>query len=95
MAVFWRALGCAAAVALLAGQGLTQQKATFNSHRVDDGWLNLPDGRRMGLSTKVALGRDGRSLWVFDWCGAVDCTGSCWTRLPNSIHWEIWWCASG
>jgi streptogramin lyase len=55
---------------------MAQQNATFNSYLVDDGWLNLPDGRRMGLATKVALDRDGRSLWVFDRCGAVDCVGS-------------------
>src|SRR5260370_5216660 len=68
--------GCAAVLALLAGHGLAQQNATFNSFWVDDGWLNLPDGRRMGLATKVALDRDGKSLWVFDRCGAVDCVGS-------------------
>jgi hypothetical protein len=72
----WGALGCAAVLALLASHGLAQQNATFNSYWVDDGWLNLPDGRRMGLATKVALDRDGKSLWVFDRCGAVDCVGS-------------------
>src|SRR6266852_655158 len=76
MPVLWGALGCAAALALLAGDGLAQQNATFNSYQVDDGWLKLQDGRRMGLATKVALDRDGRSLWVFDRCGAVDCVGS-------------------
>jgi sugar lactone lactonase YvrE len=76
MPVLWGALGCAAVLALLAGHGLAQQNATFNSYQVDDGWLNLPNGRRMGLATKVALDRDGKSLWVFDRCGAVDCVGS-------------------
>ena len=76
MPVLWGAFGCAAVLALLAGDGMAQQNATFNSYLVDDGWLNLPDGRRMGLATKVALDRDGRSLWVFDRCGAVDCVGS-------------------
>ena len=76
MPVLWRLLGCAAALALLAGYGLAQQNATFSSYQVVDGWLNLPDGRQMGLATKVALDRDGRSLWVSDRCGAVDCVGS-------------------
>src|SRR5882672_9916488 len=76
MPVLWGALGCAAALALLAGHGLAQQNATFNSYRIDDGWLNVPDGRRMGLATKITLDRDGKSLWVFDRCGAVDCVGS-------------------
>src|SRR5258708_2798448 len=74
--VRWGAFGWAGVLALLAGHGLAQQNATFNSFWVDDGWLNLRDGRRMGLATKVALDRDGKSLWVFDRCGAVDCVGS-------------------
>jgi sugar lactone lactonase YvrE len=80
MSVLWGAVGCAALLALLAGHGLAQsnsgQNATFNSYRVDDGWLKVPAGRRMGLATKVALDRDGRSLWVSDRCGAADCVGS-------------------
>jgi hypothetical protein len=76
MPVLLGALGCAAMLALFVGHGLAQQNATFNSYQVDDGWLKLPDGRRMGLATKVALDLDGRSLWVFDRCGAVDCVGS-------------------
>src|SRR5258708_31636498 len=76
MPVLWGALGCAAVLALLARHGLAQQNASFNSFWVADGWLNLPDGRRMGLATKVALDRDGKSLWLFDRCGAVDCVGS-------------------
>jgi len=76
MPVLWGALGCATLLALLAGHGLAQQNAIFNSYMVNDGWLNLSDGRRLGLATKVALDRDGRSLWVFDRCGTVDCVGS-------------------
>jgi streptogramin lyase len=76
MPVLLGVLGCAAMLPLFVGHGLAQQNATFNSYQVDDSWLKLPDGRRMGLATKVALDRDGRSLWVFDRCGAVDCVGS-------------------
>src|SRR5215510_12518617 len=57
--VLWGALGCAVLLALLAGRGLAQQNAPFNSYQADDGWLILSDGRRMGLATKVALDRDG------------------------------------
>src|SRR5215475_14368395 len=53
MPVLWGAFGCVGVLALLVGHGLAQQNATFNSYLVDDGWLNLPDGRRMGLATKV------------------------------------------
>jgi hypothetical protein len=52
MSVLLGALGCAAALALLAGHGLAQQNATFNSYWFDDGWLNVPDGRRMGLTAR-------------------------------------------
>ena len=74
------AVGCAVVLALLLGHGWAQsnssQSATFNSYRIDDGWLKAPEGRRMGLATKVALDRDGKSVWVSDRCGAVDCVGS-------------------
>src|SRR5258708_1158694 len=89
MPVLWGALGCATLLALLAGHGLAQQNAIFNSYMVNDGWLNLRDGRRLGLATKVALDRDGRSLWVFDRCGTVDCVGSMLDPIANSTHLEI------
>jgi sugar lactone lactonase YvrE len=76
MPVLWRALGCAAVLALLAGHVSAQHSATFNSYLVEEGWLQLPEGRKLGLATKVALDRDGRSVWVFDRCGAADCVGS-------------------
>jgi len=72
----WRAFGCAAVLALFVGHGLAQQKATFNSYQVEEGWLQQLEGRGLGLATKVALDRDGRSVWVFDRCGAGDCVGS-------------------
>ena len=81
MPVIWGAVGCAAALVLLAGHGLAQQNATFNSYQVEEGWLQLPEGRSLGLATKVAIDRDGRSLWVFDRCGAVDCVGSKWDPI--------------
>jgi hypothetical protein len=45
-------------------------------HQVEEGWLQLPEERRLGLATKVTLDRGGRSLWMFDRCGAADCVGS-------------------
>ena len=81
MPVLRRALGYAAVLAVLAGHGLAQQNATFNSYQFGEGWLQLPDGRSLGLATKVAIDRDGRSLWVFDRCGAVDCVGSKWDPI--------------
>jgi len=76
MPVLWCTLGCAAVLALLAGHGLAQQKPIFNSYHFEEGFLQLPQGRSLGLATKVALDHDGRSFWVFDRCGAGDCVGS-------------------
>jgi hypothetical protein len=62
MSLLWGAVGCAALLALVEGHGLAQsnsgQNAAFNSYQVNDGWLKVPAGRRMGLATKVALTGD-------------------------------------
>ncbi len=47
-----------------------------NPYRLDANWLKLPDGRKMGQSTGVDIDPDGKSVWVFDRCGAKDCVNS-------------------
>src|SRR5262249_14147918 len=43
-----------------------------------DGWAKLPEGRKWGAPSKVALDKDGKSLWVAERCGgdAFGCLNS-------------------
>ena len=47
-----------------------------NTYRAGENWAKLPAGRKMGSPIGVEIDRDGKSLWVFDRCGANDCAGS-------------------
>ena len=44
-----------------------------NPYRMEENWAKLPDGRKMGSAIGVEADRDGKSIWVFDRCGANDC----------------------
>jgi sugar lactone lactonase YvrE len=50
--------------------------AAPNPYRLDDGWAKLPEGRKWGMTGALDIDHDGRSLWVFDRCGAKTCAGS-------------------
>jgi len=67
----------AGAAALLAISGVFAQSADPNSapnpYKMEDNWAKLPDGRKMGAPIGVEVDRDGKSVWVFDRCGANDC----------------------
>ena len=45
----------------------------------------LPAGRTWGGTTAVAVDRDGKSVWVFERCGAESCANS---RLPPILHFD-------
>jgi hypothetical protein len=47
-----------------------------NLYRLDANWLKMPDGRKMGQVTGVDIDPDGKSVWVFERCGARDCVNS-------------------
>jgi len=47
-----------------------------NPYRLDANWLKVPDGRKIGQVTGVDIDPDGKSVWVFDRCGAKDCVSS-------------------
>ncbi len=47
-----------------------------NPYRLDADWLKIPDGRKIGQVTGVDVDPDGKSVWVFDRCGAKTCSGS-------------------
>src|SRR5712671_6113571 len=62
---------------LLAISGVFAQSPDPNAapkpYRMEDNWAKLPDGRKMGAPIGVEVDRDGKSVWVFDRCGANDC----------------------
>jgi sugar lactone lactonase YvrE len=51
--------------------------AAPNPYKVEDNWARLPEGRTFGAAIKVQVDHsDGKSIWVFDRCGANECTNS-------------------
>jgi streptogramin lyase len=47
-----------------------------NPYRLDANWAKMPDGKKMGQVTGVDIDPDGKSIWVFERCGARDCANS-------------------
>ena len=71
------------AIAALAAMSNTQlgaepadPNAAPNPYREDVGWAKLPAGRKWGMTIGIAIDQDGKSIWVFDRCGARECGGS-------------------
>jgi DNA-binding beta-propeller fold protein YncE len=66
-----------AALALAGGQALTQTapdpNGAPNPYRMEENWAKMPDGRKLGSPIGVEVDRDGKSIWIFDRCGANDC----------------------
>jgi sugar lactone lactonase YvrE len=51
--------------------------AAPNPYKVEDNWARLPEGQKFGAAIKVQVDHsDGKSIWVFDRCGANECTNS-------------------
>src|SRR5215831_18186751 len=51
--------------------------AAPNPYKMQENWAQLPEGRKFGAAIKVQLDHsDGKSIWVFDRCGATECTNS-------------------
>ena len=48
-----------------------------NPYRAIENWGELPDGRKWGSTSAVAIDPDGTSVWVGERCGE--------TRPPNQI----------
>src|SRR5260370_35371443 len=85
--VFRATVIAAAAGALwgMAGERLYAQgadpSAAPNPYKMQENWAQLPEGRKFGAAIKVQVDHnDGKSIWVFDRCGARECTNS--TRAP-------------
>src|SRR5207247_8849625 len=51
--------------------------AAPNPYKMQENWAQLPEGRKFGAAIKVQVDHsDGKSIWVFDRCGATECTNS-------------------
>jgi DNA-binding beta-propeller fold protein YncE len=54
----------------------TDPNAAPNAYRVDEGWAKQPMGRGFGMVIGLNAARDGKSMWIFDRCGARSCEDS-------------------
>jgi streptogramin lyase len=59
----------------LCASAFAQNNSQPNPYRTIEGWAKLPDGRTWGSTSAVEIGRDGRSVWVAERCGANSCAG--------------------
>ena len=51
--------------------------AAPNPYKMQDNWLQLPEGRKLGAAIKVQVDHsDGKSIWVFDRCSTNSCENS-------------------
>jgi hypothetical protein len=73
----------AAAIAMIALSGASARAQASNQPRDDlpnpyrtvRNWAQLPDGRKWGSTSGVAIGPDG-NIWTYDRCGGNSCVGS-------------------
>jgi len=52
-----------------------QAHAQDNPYRIEEGWAQLPEGRKWGATIGVDIDRDG-NIWAFERCGGTTCEGS-------------------
>jgi DNA-binding beta-propeller fold protein YncE len=58
-------------------QGAPDPNAAPNPYKLDEGWLKMPEGRKIGATFGLSIDRDGQSLWAFDRCASADfCAGT-------------------
>jgi streptogramin lyase len=69
-----------AAFAMSGNQSFAQgadPNAAPNPYKLDEGWLKMPEGRKIGATFGLSIDRDGKSLWAFDRCASADfCAGT-------------------
>jgi len=47
-----------------------------NPYKTIENWAKMPDGRTWGSTSAVEVGKDGRTIWVAERCGANSCADS-------------------
>ena len=55
-----------------------------NPYRTIEGWAHLPDGRKWGATSGVAIGPDG-NIWTYERCGDGSCADS---NLPPILEFD-------
>ena len=71
--------GIFALIALSAEQTYAQgnnPNAYPNPYQLQENWAKLPPGRTWGSTIGIEIDPDGKSLWTFDRCAALNCRGS-------------------
>ena len=56
-----------------------------NPYNAATSFGQMPSGRTWGATTTVAIDHDGKSVWVFERCGAESCADS---KLPPILHFD-------
>jgi streptogramin lyase len=70
------AIATAALIAAIGVRAQAQSDDLPNPYRTIESWAKLADGRKLGQTISVAIDPDGKSVWVFERCGANTCDGS-------------------
>ena len=75
-----RKFGLALLAAVLTSVSFAQERDNrFNPSRdftIDNHFFKMQSGRPIGSTAGISISPDGKSIWVFDRCGANDCVGS-------------------
>lgn len=75
-----RKFGLALLAAVLTSVSFAQERDNrFNPSRdftIDNDFFKMQSGRPIGSTAGISISPDGKSIWVFDRCGANDCVGS-------------------
>ena len=75
-----RKFGLALLTAVLTSVSFAQERDNrFNPSRdftIDNDFFKMQSGRPIGSTAGISISPDGKSIWIFDRCGANDCVGS-------------------
>ena len=75
-----RKFGLALLTTVLTSVSFAQERDNrFNPSRdftIDNHFFKMQSGRPIGSTAGISISPDGKSIWVFDRCGANDCVGS-------------------
>ena len=68
----------------------TDPNAYPNPYQMQENFAKLPPGRKWGSTIGIEIDPDGKSLWTFDRCAALNCRGSTLDPImkfdPNGVH---------